>query len=231
MEGRNVGDEAKGKGSVVESWLIKHGLLYAGATRHPFILSIRDGTVEKNSLKRWLAEDYIFVRAFVPFVASVLVKASKLPDNTNDIDLILGGLASLRDEIAWFKKQAYEWDVSLADIVPREITVNYCRFLESLMSSEVEYAVAITAFWAIETVYQNCFAHCIEDGSQASPELKETFERWGSSEFSQYCSALRIVAERCLEDAPNSVRTKAEVTFLDVLEHEVEFWNMSNEHA
>lgn len=52
MEGRNVGEEAKG--SVIESWLIKHGFLYTGATRHPFILSIRDGTVEINSLKRWL---------------------------------------------------------------------------------------------------------------------------------------------------------------------------------
>lgn len=102
------------------------------------------------------------------------------------------------------------------------------------MSSEVEYTVAITAFWAIETVYQNCFAYCVEDGgddSQISPELKNTFERWGSVEFRQYCSELRIVADRCLEQAPNSVRTKAEVAFLDVLEHEVEFWNMSNERA
>lgn len=101
------------------------------------------------------------------------------------------------------------------------------------MSSEVEFIVAITAFWAIETVYQNCFAHCIEDddGSRISPELKKTFERWSSDEFSQYCKELRTVADRCLEHAPDSVRSKAEVAFLDVLECEVEFWNICNEHT
>lgn len=78
------------------------------------------------------AEDYIFVRALVPFVASVLVKAS----NLSDIDIILEGLVSLRDEIAWFKKQASEWDVSLADIVPHQITHNYCRYasIDSLIN-------------------------------------------------------------------------------------------------
>ena len=40
-----------------------------------------------------------------------------------------------------------------------------CRFLESLMSSEIKYTVAITAFWAIEAVYQQSFAHFQEDGT------------------------------------------------------------------
>ncbi|KAL3505641.1 hypothetical protein ACH5RR_031023 [Cinchona calisaya] len=228
MEGSNEEEGKKSEVSVIETWLRKHRSLYVGATRHPFIRSIRDGTVDLSSFKRWLEQDYIFVRAFVPFVAGVLLKAWKESFESTDIDVILSGVASLNDEIAWFKKEASKWGVSLINIVPQKANQEYCRFLERLMSSDVEYTVAITAFWAIESVYQDSFAHCLEDDSKTPEELKETCQRWGNDGFRQYCRALQSIAERQLEKAPDDVREKAEAAFLDVLEHEVEFWNMSH---
>lgn len=103
----------------------------------------------------------------------------------------------------------------------------YYRFLESLTGSEVEYAVAITALWAIEAVYQESFAHCLEEGSRVPDELQETCERWGNEGFGAYCSLLRGIVDRCLQEASPEVISKAEVCFLSVVEHEVEFWNMS----
>lgn len=95
------------------------------------------------------------------------------------------------------------------------------------MSPEVDYTVAMTAFWAIETVYQESFAHCLEEGSKTPPELEEVCQRWGNDGFGNYCCALRSIADRRLEKAPVDEVSKAEVTFLRVLEYEVEFWNMS----
>ncbi|KAK3008169.1 hypothetical protein RJ639_013981 [Escallonia herrerae] len=219
------------KVGVIETWLRKHRLIFTGATRHPFTLSIRDGTVDFKSFKKWLGQDYIFVRAFVPFIASVLVKASKESDDSSDIEVILSGMASLNDEIAWFKKEASRFGVSLTSVVPQKANVDYCRFLESLMSSEVEYPVAMTAFWAIEAVYQESFAHCLEEGSKTAEELKETCQRWGNEGFGRYCQSLQNIANRCLEKAPDDLVSKAEVVFLRVLEHEVEFWNLSRLEA
>lgn len=88
--------------------------------------------------------------------------------------------------------------------------------------------MAITTFWAIETVYQDSFAHCLEDGSETPEDLKRTCERWGNDEFKKYCDTLQSIAEGQLEKAPEDVVKKAEVAFLDVLELEVEFWNMSS---
>ncbi|KAK3015629.1 hypothetical protein RJ639_005503 [Escallonia herrerae] len=219
------------KVGVIKTWLRKHRLIFTGATRHPFTLSIRDGTVDFKSFKKWLGQDYIFVRAFVPFVASVLVKASKESDDTSDIEVILSGMASLNDEIAWFKKEASRFGVSLTSVVPQKANVDYCSFLEKLMSLEVEYPVAMTAFWAIEAVYQESFAHCLEEGSETPEELKETCQRWGNEGFGKYCQSLQNIANRCLEKAPDNLVSKAEVVFLHVLEHEVEFWNMSRLEA
>ncbi|KAA8527383.1 hypothetical protein F0562_034902 [Nyssa sinensis] len=228
MEGKTKVVEAAERTGMTETWLKKHRLVYIGATRHPLILSIRDGTIDLSSFKRWLGQDYIFVRAFVPFVASVLLKAWKESDDGSDMEVILGGVASLNDEIAWFKKEASKWGIELSGIVPQKANLDYCRFLESLMSSEVEYIVAITAFWAIETVYQESFAHCLEDGSKTAEELKDTCQRWGNDSFGQYCRSLERIANRCLEKASDDVVSKAEVVFLRVLEHEIEFWNMSH---
>ncbi|OIW17675.1 hypothetical protein TanjilG_29025 [Lupinus angustifolius] len=173
------------------------------------------------------AQDYLFVRAFVPFVASILIKAWKESDDDGDLEIILGGMAALEDEINWFKREATNLGISLSEVVPHQANINYCRFLESLMSPEVEYTVAITAFWATEAVYQESFAHCLGEGSKTPPELKETCARWGNEGFGLYCQSLQRIADRSLQKASEDELKKAEVMFLSVLEHEVEFWNMS----
>ncbi|KAG6392975.1 hypothetical protein SASPL_147205 [Salvia splendens] len=212
---------------ITETWLRKHRPIYLRATQHPFILSIRDASLPLSSFKRWLGQDYIFVRAFVPFIASLLVKAWKEGDDEANVDIILSGIATLNDEVSWFKREASKWGVSLDGIVPQPANLVYCSFLECLMSAQVDYTQAVTAFWAIEAVYQESFAHCLEDGCKTRDELKETCERWGNDSFGQYCRALQGIANRQLEKASDQVVAKAEALFVRVLELEVEFWNMS----
>lgn len=90
------------------------------------------------------AQDYIFVRAFVPFIASILVKAWKESDVSSDIDLILGGMAALNDEIAWFKKEALKWGVALNSVVPHKANVDYCRYCSILSIVLITYPILIS---------------------------------------------------------------------------------------
>lgn len=96
------------------------------------------------------------------------------------------------------------------------------------MSSDVGYTVALTAFWAIEVVYQESFACCVEEGSKTPVELKETCERWGNEGFGEYCESLKKMVDGRLLKASDEEVKKAEVVFLSIVEHEVEFWNMSS---
>ncbi|MQL91656.1 hypothetical protein Taro_024281 [Colocasia esculenta] len=227
MDGEGAAGAGGGAGFIAV-WLQRHREKYVCATRHRFVLSIREGSVDLSSFRRWLGQDYIFVREFVPFVASVLLKGWKESDSEMDVEVILGGMASLHDELSWFKKEASKWDVQLAAIVPQRANRDYCSFLHGMTDSEVDYTTAIVAFWAIETVYQESFALCLEDGSSTPAELLGTCERWGNAGFGQYCQSLRDIAERCLQNASADVLRKAEEAFTQVLEHEVNFWNMSN---
>jgi hypothetical protein len=69
----------------------------------------------------------LFVREFVPFVASVLIKACKESYDNDDVEVILGGMASLKDEISWFKREANKWGISLSEVIPQTPNKNYCR--------------------------------------------------------------------------------------------------------
>lgn len=64
----------------------------------------------------------------MPFVASVLVKACNETDGSSDMEVILGGLAALNDELAWFKKEASKWGITLSDTVPLAANIRYCRY-------------------------------------------------------------------------------------------------------
>jgi len=55
MEEKAKGEEKKV--GVIETWLRKHRLLFNGATRHPLILSIRDGSINIASFKSWLVSN------------------------------------------------------------------------------------------------------------------------------------------------------------------------------
>ncbi|KAK9673027.1 hypothetical protein RND81_12G141000 [Saponaria officinalis] len=174
-----------------------------------YISDIHARVAEFSILFRFQGQDYLFVRNFVPFVAGVLMKAAKESENESDMEVILAGMASLHDEIAWFKKEAAKWDVQLTGITPHKTNQNYCRFIESLMQPDVDYAVAITAFWTIEAVYQQSFAYCLEDDAKTPAELREACEIWGSEGFGQYCSSLHEIAERSLSKVSDDVKAKA----------------------
>ncbi|KAF7049259.1 LOW QUALITY PROTEIN: hypothetical protein CFC21_057827 [Triticum aestivum] len=221
----------EGDGGTAAAWMATHRGMYERATRHPFTVSIRDGSVDLAAFKRWLGQDYMFVREFVAFLASVLLKCCKESDSS-DMETILGGLASLSDELSWFKKEAAKWSVDLAGISPLSSTPSVPKFLQSLDDPEISYSVAITTFWIIETVYQDSFAFCIEEGNKTPAELG-TCQRWGSPEFKQYCQSLQRIADRCLANAPHDVVVvkRAEEAFLGVLELEIGFWDMSSSQS
>lgn len=160
------------------------------------------------------------------FAASTLVKLPGGSDEA-DVDTLLMAISALDQEISWFRAEASRWGVQLDSLIPQVASRNYCRFLEELSASDTECAVALPAFWAIELVYNDSFAACLEPGVKTPQELLSACERWGSSEFKNYCTTLQKMADKFLQSVSANLQEKAEQAFLKVLSNEVEFWNMS----
>ncbi|CAM6099162.1 unnamed protein product [Calypogeia fissa] len=212
--------------SITSLWMNRHSDLYRSAIRAPFILAIRDGSLDFQSYTRWLAQDYLYVKSFVRYLASILAKA---PGSASDeeVDALLGGLNALQDELRWFRSQASKWDLSLQNTAIHDTTQRYCKFLSELSETQVEYPAALAALWIIEAVYNESFATCLEKDAKTAPELQEACGRWGNAEFGGYCTLLKGLADKALENASPAVREAAESYFEQVLKHEIDFWSMS----
>ncbi|KAJ7106886.1 hypothetical protein O6H91_02G018100 [Diphasiastrum complanatum] len=214
------------RGSITSQWLRRHNALYQAATRHPFILTIADGSINFQCFKRWLGQDYHFVKAFVRFLASLLPKMPKEATD-EEMDTLLGGIVALRDEIYWFRSEAMRWTIQLDLVSIKVTTQEYCEFLEQLSQGNFEYAIAVTALWAIEFVYYESFALCTQSNAKTPTELREACERWSNMEFKNYCVLLKGLADKYLEGSNLHVRQKAEEIFVQILKQEIKFWDMS----
>ncbi|KAM3360235.1 putative bifunctional TENA-E protein [Capsicum galapagoense] len=225
----NEGGNYKGKQPTqIEKWLRNHKLEYTAATRHPFIYSIHDGSIEFSSYKKWLEREYVFEkRALAPFAASFLVKAWKESVDSCDVEVILAGLGYLNDQICWLKQEASKWHITLTSVVlDHKALLDYFRFFERLTRSpDVKYADAVTILWAVESVYHNGFVHCLEEGNNTPEEMKEGCKIWGNENIKQYCQSLENIANKKLEEASNEQVSKNEVLILDFLENIVRYWN------
>ncbi|KAJ7564456.1 hypothetical protein O6H91_02G018100 [Diphasiastrum complanatum] len=153
----------------------------------------------------------------------------KMPKEATDeeMDTLLGGIVALRDEIYWFRSEAMRWTIQLDLVSIKVTTQEYCEFLEQLSQGNFEYAIAVTALWAIEFVYYESFALCTQSNAKTPTELREACERWSNMEFKNYCVLLKGLADKYLEGSNLHVRQKAEEIFVQILKQEIKFWDMS----
>jgi thiaminase len=54
----------------------RHDPLLRGATRHPFLDGVREGTLPEGVFERWLVQDYLFVLAGLAFQSRLVPRAS-----------------------------------------------------------------------------------------------------------------------------------------------------------
>ncbi len=195
--------------------LDRHPQAWQAATVHPFLERCKLGTIQEKQFNTWLVQDYLFVVEFTRFVARVL--ANSPPQH---FDVILGGLAALKDELNWFKAKAIERNLTI-EIKQLDVCSQYCKYLEKLAT--MPYAVQITALWAIELAYNQGWQL---PGTMAEP-YKEFADRWGNRKFTEYVKLLEELADVALSSTSETVQNQAESVFLEITRKERDFWEMA----
>jgi thiaminase len=195
--------------------VLRHAAAWDAAIHHPFLEGCRTGTIAHGQFETWLIQDYLFVGEFTRLAARVLTTAP-----VEHFDVLINGLAALRDELSWFRTHAIARSLRL-DAARQESCAQYCRFMERL--SQAPYPVQATAFWAIEAVYN----HAWRRASPMVAPYDEFARRWGSAEFGTYVEELARQADEALGSAPGAEQGQAETAFLEVLRLERLFWQMA----
>lgn len=179
--------------------------LWTAATRHPFLDAVRDGTISDSAFDRWLVQDALFVTDLLTFQARLLARAPR-PAQT----VLVGGCAALVAELDWFEEQAARRRLDLS-APPLSATLAYRGLLQRLDAAPHE--AAMTALWVVERVYLLSWSAAASDSSP----FGEFVEHWSAPAFADYVDALGELA----------VPDKHEALVVDVLAHEVAFWDMA----
>jgi len=192
-----------------------HSGLWQAATRHPFLDGVRDGTLPRAALDRWLVQDYLYVGALLGFQARLLARAPR-PDQR----LLAQGVLALVDELEWFETLARERGLDLAaPVAPANAA--YIATLARL--EQAPYPAAITALWAIERAYADAW-----NGARPGAEpYRALIEHWTAPGFAEYVAALAVAAERAAAAATADERRAAAEAFAEIAERERDFWQMA----
>lgn len=190
-----------------------HSRAWEGATRHPFLEGVRDGTLPEGAFERWLVQDRMFVEEELGLLRRLLPGAPR-----RDQNLFESGIAALEEELGWFEEQARRRNLTLS-ARPERATESYLRFLRAL--ADEPYPAALTALWAIERAYLEAW----RNASPGACEYREFVEHWSTPEFAAFVASLEEAADRAL--ATGEADERADALFLEVADLERRFWEMA----
>lgn len=201
----------------VVNWIEEHPGIWKSAVVHPFLDECARGSIKDEVFNRWLVQDRLFVVEFTRFAGQLLKNAP-----VEHVDLLLGGLTALRDELQWFVLKSEERKLKL-DVAMLPACSTYVSFMRRLYESP--YVVQAVAFWAIERAYNEAW----KKPGPMKPPYHEFAERWGNDGFTAYVDQLAVHAGEALMKADRAENNKAKEAIADVARLEKDFWQMAYE--
>ncbi|WP_409332959.1 TenA family transcriptional regulator [Trujillonella humicola] len=191
-----------------------HPEAWERATRHPFLLGVRDGGLPAGAFDTWLAQDAHFVADLLRFQARLLARAPR-PAQA----VLAAGAVALVEELAWFEGLAAGRGLDL-DAPRLPATASYARLLDRLDAADVP--AAVTALWAVERVYLDAWTVA----SPGAAEYAEYVAHWTTPGFAAYVDGLAAAADG-LAAAAVGLGGRQDDVVLAVLDAEVAFWDMA----
>lgn len=193
--------------------LQQHAVAWKAAIRHPFLDSVREGTLDPKSFTTWLTQDYLFAKEELTAQSRLLPLAPRYAQS-----LLISNLTALEAELTWFEDRAKMLNLSL-DASPHPVTGAYGIFMRTF--EHLPFPAAMTATWAIERAYLEAWLSAVP----GQPLYREYIERWTNPAFADFVHELEETAARAL--ASGEADTEAEAAFLKVAELERNFWDIA----
>lgn len=188
-----------------------HSAAWERATRHPFLLGVRDGTLPAGAFDTWLLQDHHYVGDLLRFQARLLARAPR-PAQA----VLAAGAVALVEELAWFEELAGRRGIRIG--APRlPATAAYGQLLERLDAADVPTAVA--GLWAVERVYLDAWTAA----APGAPEYAGYVAHWTAPGFAGYVDGLAATAD--------ALGGRHDAVVLEVLDAEVAFWNTAVDAA
>lgn len=197
-----------------QALIAAHPAAWQGATCHPFLDGVRDGSLPAAAFDAWLVQDYHYVQTLLRWQAGVLARAPRA-----DHAVVAQGLVGLAAELDWFEQLAAGRGLELAaPLLPANAA--YGEMLFRL--AHEPYAAEIVALWAVEQAYYDAWRSARPGALAYRPLVRH----WTARGFAAYVAGLAAAADRALALAAPEDALRAADAFTAVALHERAFWGM-----
>jgi len=186
---------------------------------HPFTRAVAEQTVDPELFNGWLAQDYLFVREGMRFLAILLTKAPVAL-----VDPLADTITTWRTELELFRTQARAAGVEL-DVAPRFVTRTYTSFLMSV-GHQQPFLVGWSVLYGVEKSYHDAWRWVAEQIGPDHPQAPWV-NNWGSETFAEFTRFLaRTLDELTLNVSADTLQA-ARTYFTHTAELEFLFWEMA----
>jgi thiaminase len=187
---------------------------------HPFVIETANGTISEERFRRWLVQDYLWVKEYEQFLA---ILAGRAPREVRRP--FFEALMNVHGEIELFEEIASRLGVDLLDARMTLACNAYMSFLQATVGMKT-FAEALSACFGAEYAYLSAWGHVRKHQKVLSP-WQEFIDIWSSESYADWVGSLGRMIDAVPETSPAILLDRMKETFRLAIQYEMHFWNMA----
>ncbi|MCE2405645.1 MAG: thiaminase II [Dehalococcoidia bacterium] len=194
---------------------------------HPFVTGIGDGTLDLESFKYYVRQDYVYLIDYSRVMALASARAPDLETMSWFARLLDG---TLNTEMELHRGYCARFGISAEELEATRAsptTVAYTSYLLNV-AHQGSFSEVAASFLPCQWGYWEIGDHLAKKGKpEGAPLYREWIEMYVSSEYRALAEWARSLADRVGSEAGPAERERMERAYLTSLRYEYLFWDMS----
>lgn len=201
------------------------GSVWEAQLEHPFVRGIAAGDLDEQVFRRWVVQDYLYLKEFARVFAWAAAKADRLASMgwyAAALDL------TLNTEMELHRAYAGRFGISAGDLEAGEMWPTNRAYTDFLVrtAADGDLAELVAALLPCAWGYAWIGRRLAEEGRPADRRYADWIEQYASPEFQEAAGWLRGEMDRLAEGASADRRERLLDLFLLSSRYEWMFWEM-----
>ncbi len=192
---------------------------------HPFVKGLGDGSLEVDRFKRWVLQDYLYLKEFARIFAWAVTKTERLETMgwyAKVLDL------TLNTEMSLHRKYAERFGISADELETQEMwptTRAYTDFLVRV-SADGDVADLLAALLPCAWGYVYVASELARGKAPDDQRYAEWIEQYASDEFAEAAEWLKAELNKTTQGATAEKKRRLNDIFVLSSRYEWQFWEM-----
>ncbi len=187
---------------------------------HPFLQQTADGTLPPGRFESWLQQDYLFIRAEIGVIGSLLAQAPR------ELHELVGQfIPALYSELALFDTVAHEGGIPLEGLEPAPVCHAYSMFLLATAHT-CSFVESFAVLYGVEKAYYDAWSQVKAQQTRPSP-YQHLIEQWSGAAFGAVVGEVEQALDQLGETCGEAERARMEELLRLTVRYEYLFWDMA----